>query len=321
MKIAVILITYNHQKYIYAALEGLRNQSVQPDEVVIADDCSTDDTQNIIYEYVKKYSLENRWQLFFNPKNKGVNLNLQDAIDQTISEIIVPMSGDDISLPNRCEVALNLFAKHPNLHIVSTSIFKIDENSNKIGEIKYNDELFHDVKKIIIKGTPNVFPAGQNWKRSVFDKFGKLPINVPNEDDEITFRGIADHGIFCSSVKTLSYRIHQHSFSSWLRNDQSEQEYFRDFIKDMPIRGLHMKNWKNILIKLNHPEKSKLLELLSQKEELYQFLEVIEESNFISRIKFLFRVKKCLGLREFYYLLLGRFGVLSWRRVKKILRK
>lgn len=321
MKTAIVLITYNHQKFIYDALEGIRKQTVQPDEVIIADDCSNDNTQKIICEYVREFNLETNWQLLFNSKNKGINLNLQDAIDITTAEIIIPMSGDDISLPNRCQVALDLFVKYPHIHIVSTSVYKIDENKNKIGKISYNDELINDVKKVIIAGTPNVFPVGQNWKRSVFDKFGKLPLNVPNEDDQITFRGILDQGIFCSSVKTVLYRVHQNSASAWHRNNQSNQEYFSMFIQDMTVRGLHMEHWGKALSKVVRDDEIELMELLKYKVELYKFLKNIEGSSFFLRIFFFIRIRRSIGLREMYYILFGKFGVLSWRSVKRFLGK
>jgi glycosyltransferase involved in cell wall biosynthesis len=316
-KTAVVLVSYNQEAFIFDALEGIRNQTVKPDEVVIADDCSTDRTQDIIKEYIKTYEIT-EWILSFNPKNLGINLNLQNAVDQTSAEVIIPMSGDDISMPNRIETAIDLFNHHPHLHIVSTSIFKIDENKNGIGELIYNDELINDVKKVIVAGTPNVFPVGQNWKRSIFDKFGKLPGTIPNEDDQITFRALIDGGIFCSSIKTVLYRVHSNSASSWLRNNQSEEEFFERFTKDMLIRKLHMELWKDTLNLVDRPDKAALVKLIELKISLYSLFNEISQVSIHNRLKFLISHSAAVGLRERYYILLGKFGILSWRRIKKL---
>lgn len=317
MKTAVILISYNQEQFIRDALEGIRTQTVQPDEVVIADDCSKDRTQEVIKNYVEEHGL-NHWILSFNQHNLGINLNLQSGIDKTTAPILIVMSGDDISLPNRIEVALDLFDQYPHLHIVSTSITKIDENNNEIGELNYNDELYDDIVKAIVNGTPNVFPVGQNWKRSVINKFGKLPGNVPNEDDQITFRAMIDGGIFCSHIKTVLYRVHSKSASSWLRNNQSESEYFERFTKDMVVRKNHMELWRDVLNYVDRPDKSSLLKLIELKIGLYDFFHKIDEKSFYERWRYFLSHSKVVGIREGCYTLFGKFGILSWRRLKRL---
>lgn len=316
---AVVLICYNQEDYILAALEGIRSQTLKPDEVIIADDNSTDNTQNIISKYVRDHGLETHWSLIFNDTNLGINRNLQGGIDSTTAEIIIPMSGDDISLPNRCEVAVSLFLQHPDLHIVSTSITKIDEAGENVGELAYVDELINDVRKVIIGGMPNVFPVGQSWRRSVFSKFGKLPFDIPNEDDQITFRGILDQGIFCSSVKTVKYRVHGSSASSWLRNNQHDEEYFARFIQDMLVRKKHMEYWLQTIPMTHRSDVDNLLHLTNLKIKIYDLLYRLNKISFQARLSFFLEHREALGLRESYYLILGKFGVLSWRRVKRLL--
>lgn len=321
MKIAVVLISYNQEEYIYEALEGIRLQSVTPNEVVIADDCSTDRTQYIIKEYVQNHGLESEWKLLLNDENVGINRNLQNGIDHTNADIIVPMSGDDISLPNRCEVAIELFKKHPNLHIVTTSVLIIDSDGNRIGEVEYRNEFYDNIKKCIKAGTPNVFPVGQSWKQSLFDVFGKLPTTVPNEDDQLTFWGLLDGGIFCSSNYTIKYRVHTKSASSWLRNNQSDSEYFSRFIADMPVRRMHMELWESSLDRVKREDYIELKKMIKLKIETYAFFEQIAKNNFVKRWAFWKSHNPVICFREKYYLFLGKFGVLSWRWLKRILKK
>ena len=319
MRVAIVLISYNQEKYISEALDGIINQSIQPDEVIIADDCSTDRTQSIIIEYVKTYDLEGKWKLLLNRKNIGINRNLQNGIDHTTADIIVPMAGDDISLPNRCEVAIELFRKYPDLQIVTTSALKINGEGKHIGGIKYQDELRSDIRGVIKRGMPNVFPVGQSWKRQLFDRFGKLPTNVPNEDDQITFWGLISGGIFCSSINTITYRVHSESASSWLRNNQSDREYFLRFVSDMPVRQRHMELWGESLKLVDISNKLRLDHLIQLKVEVYSFMGKIEGYGWLKRLKFLNSHRTAVCYREMYYLFFGKFGVLSWRWVKKLL--
>ena len=55
--ISVVMATYNGEEFIEKQLESIRNQSLKPDEVIICDDCSTDSTERIIVDFIKKYNL------------------------------------------------------------------------------------------------------------------------------------------------------------------------------------------------------------------------------------------------------------------------
>lgn len=56
MKISVVLSAYNGAEYITEQLDSIRNQSRPADEVLIFDDVSTDNTVEIVREYIKKYN-------------------------------------------------------------------------------------------------------------------------------------------------------------------------------------------------------------------------------------------------------------------------
>lgn len=270
MDYSIVLISFNQEKFIKEALDGIRNQTLMPKEVIIADDGSIDNTPSIIEEYVALYSLENDWKLLLSKENRGININLQEAIEETTSEVIIIMAGDDIAMPNKAEVSIKLFRENPLMHIVATSLDKIDDNGNVIGELIYSDKIENDIIKVIKNGMPHVFPVGQAWKRSLFQRFGKLPYDLPNEDDQLTFRGVLDGGIFCSAIKTTKYRIHSNSASSWIRNNQSGNVYFNRFKADMPVRRRNMEYWYKTVEDSDVENKELLLKLISFKIEIYK---------------------------------------------------
>ena len=92
--LSVCLITYNHEKFVRQALEGIFMQKVDfPIEVIIADDCSTDSTRNIILEYKEKYP--EIIKLIFQEKNVGPAKNWMDLITAPKSKYIAYFEGDD----------------------------------------------------------------------------------------------------------------------------------------------------------------------------------------------------------------------------------
>ena len=70
MRISIAMTTYNGADYLLEQLESLRTQSLMADEVIIVDDCSTDNTVDLLNMYIQKYHLDN-WVLIKNSSNIG----------------------------------------------------------------------------------------------------------------------------------------------------------------------------------------------------------------------------------------------------------
>jgi len=313
---AVVLITYNQQDYVVEALEGIRSQSREPDEVVIADDGSIDNTQQVILDYVAENSLIGKWRLLLSPINRGINENLQSAIDQTTSDIIVGMAGDDISLLNRCETTEQLFIANPGCAMISTSGYLIDKMGNICGEQNQIDRIFNGIFEAIKFGNPRILPVGNALRREVIYQFGSLPFDLPNEDDQITFRGLLMGGIACSSIKTYKYRIHNESASSWLHKSQSSKDYFERFKRDMGIRARHMHYWNASLQQTNLTGREYLGHMIELKEAFFREMQSIDKRPMHDRVLLALKFISVISIKDSVYLLFGRFGILLWRRLR-----
>ena len=92
--LSVCLITYNHEKFIRNAIEGILMQKVDFEwELIIADDCSTDGTQAILNEYKNKYP--DFIKLILQKKNVGPAKNHIELITTPKSKYIALCDGDD----------------------------------------------------------------------------------------------------------------------------------------------------------------------------------------------------------------------------------
>ena len=68
-KVSVIVPVYNTDRYLKSCLDSLVNQTLDDLEIIVVDDCSTDQSVLILEEYQKKYPMKMR--IFRNPENKG----------------------------------------------------------------------------------------------------------------------------------------------------------------------------------------------------------------------------------------------------------
>jgi glycosyltransferase involved in cell wall biosynthesis len=93
-RVSVLMVTYNHADYLIQAVESVLSQEGGiPFEIVLADDCSTDGTQEIVATYNRKYPLIVR--SIVRERNIGFQRNFIDALKHCRGEYVATLDGDD----------------------------------------------------------------------------------------------------------------------------------------------------------------------------------------------------------------------------------
>ncbi|SHJ34283.1 glycosyltransferase [Fibrobacter sp. UWP2] len=128
--ISIAMATYNGAKYLREQLESIYNQDMLPDEVVVSDDGSKDETLSILEEYHQKYGLK----YSVNAGKHGVNFNFFRAISLCSKDVIAISDQDDIWLPNKISVSYYKLAEIDNGKpgCVSSLCNHIDKEGNLI---------------------------------------------------------------------------------------------------------------------------------------------------------------------------------------------
>lgn len=96
IKHTVIIIAYNVEKYIAEALDSCLNQSIKPYEIIIGENCSTDNTKSMLLEYQEKYP--NIIKIIFHEKNLGEygNRNYLKEHIKVNGNMVHLLDGDDV---------------------------------------------------------------------------------------------------------------------------------------------------------------------------------------------------------------------------------
>ena len=136
MKVAVALCTYNGEKSIYEQLMSILHQTRAVDEVVVCDDASSDGTVGIIRDIASRSNVPIR--LFVHRQNQGFLKNFEMAICRCAGDLIFLSDQDDIWQPQKVEVIVNYFLRHPEKNLVFTDAILI----NGAGAACYSQTLF-----------------------------------------------------------------------------------------------------------------------------------------------------------------------------------
>lgn len=136
IKLSICCITYNHEKYLKEALEGILLQKVDFDyEVIISDDCSTDNSQSIIKSYLPLF--KQRVKTFLGTKNIGAIDNYDRAQLCSEGEYVIVLETDDKwTDPYKLQKQVDYLDSHPEVIAVAHKCKVIDKNS-KVINIKY----------------------------------------------------------------------------------------------------------------------------------------------------------------------------------------
>lgn len=112
--VSVAVITYNQKDYLKESIESVLAQDYKNIEIVIADDCSTDGTQDMLREYDKKYP--NKFVLRLSEKS-WITPNTNLAYFACSGEYCFT-AGDDIFLPTKIAKQVEFLKKIKNIHFV-----------------------------------------------------------------------------------------------------------------------------------------------------------------------------------------------------------
>lgn len=278
--ITVIIPCYNVEKYIEKCINSIENQIYKNIEIIVVDDCSTDNTMNILRKMKEEYS---NLQVYQNDKNKGAAYSRNFAIKKAKGEYIGFIDADDYIGENYYEELLKK-AEEDDADIVVTDIEIVYEDGVQnpilskacVGKVnKFNiinnglaaspcNKIF---KKELIKKFPflegkinedvaSVLPAIINSKKVAYVdkiKYYYLQRNNSTQNEEVTLKRLE----MFDSIDTCFKRI---------QNDKEYKEY-KESILYYQVVLLYM-----VVIpkQKNYKKRQKLLERFMKKQEKYE---------------------------------------------------
>ncbi len=120
VKISVVIASYNGAEFLTEQLESIRTQTLPPDELIICDDRSKDNTVEVARNYIKEHSLEGIWRITVNEQNMGYADNFDNAAKQATGDLIFFSDQDDVWNPDKIEIMNKIMAEHPECKVLCT---------------------------------------------------------------------------------------------------------------------------------------------------------------------------------------------------------
>ncbi|MEG3862330.1 glycosyltransferase family 2 protein [Microcoleus sp. herbarium12] len=217
-KVSVIIPALNAADTLAEAVASVINGTHKHLEILIVDDCSTDDTGKIGGKLAQQ---DSRIQYFHNPQTYGVSKSRNLMISRATGEYVAFLDSDDTWEPNKLEVCLRMLADNPEVKAVAHALRYLDKRGNKLSYVPTYPTTQAQMQEIKETGeSPWVFPSSVVVDRSILLEEGGFAEDWQVGEDTELFTKIAQkHGLLAAKEPLGNYRIRGNSLTDkhWLK--------------------------------------------------------------------------------------------------------
>lgn len=221
--VSIIVLNYNNSNWVIATLNSIKAQTYQNIELIIIDDCSTDNSPELITEWLNSYN--GKFEFIKHPVNKGVCAATNSGLSKAKGSFISYIATDDIFLPEKTALQIDYFLNSPkDVGMIYSDAYLIQEDgSSYYGWFiqRYRQDFSNPPSGWLFEelAIRNFIPAMSVMVRSeVFQKIGKFDERLSFEDYDMWLRLSKVYKIFYMPTPLVKYRIRQGSLMNITKN-------------------------------------------------------------------------------------------------------
>jgi glycosyltransferase involved in cell wall biosynthesis len=222
-RVACIIASYNYGAFLTEAIESVLRQTILPDEILITDDCSSDNTQEIGEEFARLHPTLVRYNR--NERNLGIVENFNQSVALTTSDYVFILGADNRVLSNYIEKCAAIFETDSTVGVVYTDFYFFGPRARMMfdgyapewkGKV-VDDQLFQIVvpgdriRNARMLNARNFIHGSSMFRRSVFDKVGGYMEKSNRPEDYDLFYRILNSGFSAAKCKETALQYRQHS--------------------------------------------------------------------------------------------------------------
>jgi len=196
-RVSVIIPAYNREKFIERSIESVLSQTYQDFEIIVVDDGSTDNTKKVLERYDGKIK-------YFYQENGGSSAARNRGIQESTGEYIAFLDSDDIWMPDKLAIQVEILDKNTNIGIVHSKMMMFNEKGDEIGVKPEKPTGRNFMELIEIAG--DLPTSSVITRRECFNKAGMFDTNLMTIQDFDMWLRISQHyGIYEYKEKSLAH--------------------------------------------------------------------------------------------------------------------
>jgi glycosyltransferase involved in cell wall biosynthesis len=246
--VSVLMTSYNREEFIAEAIESVLCSMFTNFELIIVDDCSTDNTVEIAKIYEKK---DSRIKLFVNEKNLTQFGNRNKAASYAKGEFIKYVDSDDIIYPNTLQTMVDNMNRFPAAALGYCLKHEVPQE-----KLPYKMEPKESFKQHFFEGSPMfVGPSGLIIKRKAFESVnGFEEFGMPS-DNHLTLKIASKFPVVAMSKDLFLWRIHEGQVFSQNKNNYYNILNNYNYVRDILINYSPLSETENKKLLFNYKKR------------------------------------------------------------------
>lgn len=210
--VSIIIPCYNAEQFLAQTLHSVFAQSFQNFEIIIVNDGSTDNSENIIH------NIQDSRIIYIKKSNTGVSDSRNIGFQKSKGDYILFLDSDDILASDFIEKRVGLLSQHQNIGFCSSLVIRLDENRNKIAG-KLLRGVASDILQEILSYDSEIVTSPSNYlfRKSVLTKYSvSFRTDLSSSADRFFLVELSNYtkGGIIFSGGVLYYRVHASSMSN-----------------------------------------------------------------------------------------------------------
>lgn len=215
--VSMIVLSYNQSRFVVETLEGVKAQTYKPTQLIIIDDCSTDDSVATIERWLQASGID--CTFIRHQKNLGICKSLNDGLAAATGKYVSMVASDDLWLPDKIARQVELMESQPDhVGVVYSDAFQMDEHGRPFPDMfiaahrKLPEIPQGEILNVLLEG--NFIPGMTTLvRRSCYDRVGLYDENLPWEDWDMWMRIARQYAYLYLHTPVAMYRRHEKSLS------------------------------------------------------------------------------------------------------------
>lgn len=272
--VSVCIPAYNASLFIEKTIRSVLNSTYSELEVIVCDDCSTDDTVNIV-----KNIKDKRLRLIENSSHFGVPKNWNRAFKYAEGEFIGLLNHDDIYGPFWLTFVVNALKKNPQSGWAASAFYVINENDKPIRYVnRFPETGEYDLKETFLcVAKLNGLSPGIIVRKEALEEVGSYDEKAgPSADNDLCLRLASRFPLYYSNYPHTSWRLHKRNLTYRWPPIQQAEDGFRMLEKIFNYDRLppEIKKYKNRCFEYFHSKVETHAEQLKKKGDIESYQKI-----------------------------------------------
>lgn len=226
MKISVLINNYNYGKYVVSAIESVLVQTIKVDEIIVVDDCSTDDSIQVLQA---NFSEHPTVKLILKAENGGQLSSFNVGFSECSGDLVFFLDADDEYKPDYIETAVRFYDEHPQCDFLFCAVDLFDNEERRVS-------LYEGDRDLGASQIATVY--GRRWvghrtstlscRRAILERFMPIPYledwRIRADDCLVFGSSVAGAHKYYLDKALVNYRVHGNN-GHYGRRKERTQEY------------------------------------------------------------------------------------------------